>query len=188
MTVQTRNQEQTNNDSVNAGSLAEILRALTDLTTKVDQLTTFQSQTANTLTELQSFQTFATARINRLSGDEGTSAQGGIGGNQFQDRATSVELHGVDNPGGRGGAVHVQNPVHHNAYGRLTKLEFPRFNGDDVKGWIFRVKQFFSIDNVREDQKLRLVSMHLFDKALYWHLQFIKNILSMHHGPCMREK
>nr|GEW49337.1 hypothetical protein [Tanacetum cinerariifolium] len=48
------------------------------------------------------------------------------------------------------------------------------FNGEDVKGWLFRVQQFFVIDQVREDQKTRLVSMHLFDKALNWHLQFVK--------------
>ncbi|GKF44036.1 reverse transcriptase, partial [Tanacetum coccineum] len=37
-----------------------------------------------------------------------------------------------------------------------------------------RVQQFFLIDNVQEDQKIRLVSMHLCDKALEWHKQFIK--------------
>ncbi|GJT37834.1 reverse transcriptase [Tanacetum coccineum] len=59
-------------------------------------------------------------------------------------------------------------------YGRLTKLDFPKFSGDDVNGWLFRVQQFFLIDNVQEDQKIRLVSMHLYDKALEWHKQFIK--------------
>ena len=34
--------------------------------------------------------------------------------------------------------------------------------------------QFFAIDQIREDKKLRLVSMHLFGKALHWHLQFVK--------------
>nr|GEV88615.1 hypothetical protein [Tanacetum cinerariifolium] len=43
-------------------------------------------------------------------------------------------------------------------YGRLTRLDFPKFSGDDVNGWLFRVKQFFLIDNVQEDQKLRYVS------------------------------
>ncbi|GJZ45547.1 retrotransposon-related protein [Tanacetum coccineum] len=41
-----------------------------------------------------------------------------------------------------------------NGYGRLTKLDFPRFNREDVNGW--------------------LVSMHLYDKALEWHKQFLK--------------
>nr|GEY23607.1 hypothetical protein [Tanacetum cinerariifolium] len=40
-----------------------------------------------------------------------------------------------------------------NGYGRLTKLEFPKFNGNDVKGWIYRCNQFFQLDNVAENQK-----------------------------------
>ncbi|GJU60642.1 retrotransposable element Tf2 [Tanacetum coccineum] len=60
-------------------------------------------------------------------------------------------------------------------YGRLTKLEFPKFNGEDVQGWLYRVTQFFVIDGIQDDaQKLMLVSMHLFDNALNWHKQFLK--------------
>nr|GEZ19537.1 hypothetical protein [Tanacetum cinerariifolium] len=46
--------------------------------------------------------------------------------------------------------------------------------GDDVRGWIFRCEQFFLIDTTPEDQKVRLLSAHLFDKALMWHTQFLK--------------
>ncbi|GJS60183.1 putative mitochondrial protein [Tanacetum coccineum] len=59
-------------------------------------------------------------------------------------------------------------------YSRMTKVEFPKFSGDDVRGWIFRCEQFFLIDTIPEDQKVRLLSVHLFDKALMWHRQFIK--------------
>ncbi|GJY53991.1 hypothetical protein Tco_0445655 [Tanacetum coccineum] len=52
------------------------------------------------------------------------------------------------------------------ATGELTRL--------DVTGWLFRVQQFFLIDNVQEDQKIMLVSMHVYDKALEWHKQFLK--------------
>ncbi|GKC09615.1 retrotransposable element Tf2 [Tanacetum coccineum] len=47
-------------------------------------------------------------------------------------------------------------------------------NGDDVKGWIFRYEQFFSIDEIPENQKVKLISVHLFDTALLWHRQFIR--------------
>ncbi|GKC74058.1 hypothetical protein Tco_1119941 [Tanacetum coccineum] len=41
------------------------------------------------------------------------------------------------------------------AYGRLTKLEFPKFNGEDVQGWLYRVNMFFTMDRIQEDaQKL----------------------------------
>ncbi|GKB17145.1 gypsy/ty3 retroelement polyprotein [Tanacetum coccineum] len=62
-----------------------------------------------------------------------------------------------------------------NQYGRLTKLEFPKFHGEDVQGWLYRVQQFFTIDHVEDDaHKIRLVSMHMFDKALNWHKQFVR--------------
>ncbi|GJR52082.1 retrotransposon-related protein [Tanacetum coccineum] len=60
-------------------------------------------------------------------------------------------------------------------YGRLTKLEFSKFNGEDVQGWLYKVHQFFKIDHVEDDSyKIRLVSTHMFDKALNWHKQFVK--------------
>ncbi|GJR16168.1 hypothetical protein Tco_0798820 [Tanacetum coccineum] len=27
------------------------------------------------------------------------------------------------------------------AYGRLTKVEFPKFDGEDVQGWLYRVNK-----------------------------------------------
>ncbi|GKC98317.1 retrovirus-related pol polyprotein from transposon TNT 1-94, partial [Tanacetum coccineum] len=32
-------------------------------------------------------------------------------------------------------------------FSRLGKLDFPKFYGDDVKGWMYRVKQFFVVDD-----------------------------------------
>ncbi|GJS58302.1 hypothetical protein Tco_0653086 [Tanacetum coccineum] len=55
----------------------------------------------------------------------------------------------------------------------MTKVEFPKFSGNDVKGWIFRWKQFFSIDEIH-DNKVKLICVHLFDIALLWHRQFIR--------------
>lgn len=31
-------------------------------------------------------------------------------------------------------------------FSRMGKLEFPKFYGEDVQGWLFRVKQFFDVD------------------------------------------
>ncbi|GJS65334.1 putative mitochondrial protein [Tanacetum coccineum] len=59
-------------------------------------------------------------------------------------------------------------------YGRLTKFEFPKFSGDDVQGWLYIVNRFFLLDSILDNQKVRLVSMHMFDKALNWHKQFVK--------------
>ncbi|GJU07030.1 retrotransposable element Tf2 [Tanacetum coccineum] len=58
---------------------------------------------------------------------------------------------------------------------QFTRMDFPKFLGDDVKGWIFRCEQFFSIDEIpNNNQKVKLISMHLFDTALLWYRQFIR--------------
>ncbi|GJT81143.1 reverse transcriptase [Tanacetum coccineum] len=59
-------------------------------------------------------------------------------------------------------------------YGRMTKIEFPKFSGDDVKRWLYRCNQFFKIDRVDDGEKVGLASMHMYDKALTWHQQFCK--------------
>ncbi|GKB03552.1 retrotransposon-related protein [Tanacetum coccineum] len=62
-----------------------------------------------------------------------------------------------------------------NQFSRLAKVEFPKFHGEDVLGWIFKCDQFFLIDNTPEEEKVKIVSVHLFDKALLWHRQLIKS-------------
>ncbi|GKC80679.1 hypothetical protein Tco_1131453 [Tanacetum coccineum] len=52
------------------------------------------------------------------------------------------------------------------AYGRLTKIEFHKFEGDDVLSWLYRVNKFFEMDHIDDDaQKIRLFSMHMFGKV-----------------------
>lgn len=75
----------------------------------------------------------------------------------------SLQQEAVQNGANRGGQV-----------GRMARVEFPRFNGDDVRDWIFRCEQFFLLDNIPEDQKVRLIYVQPYDKAMMWHRQFIK--------------
>ncbi|GJT91568.1 gypsy/ty3 retroelement polyprotein [Tanacetum coccineum] len=72
----------------------------------------------------------------------------------------------------QGGSGNGRNQ-NQNQFTRMTKVEFPKFSWDDVKGWIFRCEQFFSIDDIPENQKVKLISVHLFDTTLLWHKQFI---------------
>ncbi|GJU73050.1 reverse transcriptase, partial [Tanacetum coccineum] len=60
-----------------------------------------------------------------------------------------------------------------NQFGRLAKVEFPKFQEDDVRGWVFRCDQFFSIDNTSNEEKVKIFSVHLTDKALLWHRQYL---------------
>ncbi|GJS64833.1 reverse transcriptase [Tanacetum coccineum] len=40
-----------------------------------------------------------------------------------------------------------------NQFGRLAKVEFPKFHRDDVKGWVFKCEQFLLIDNTPPEEK-----------------------------------
>ncbi|CAL9221332.1 unnamed protein product [Arabidopsis halleri] len=52
---------------------------------------------------------------------------------------------------------------------RLAKLDFPRFGGDRVKDWLFKVEQFFSLDLTPDDFKVRMCSIHFDGPAAAWH-------------------
>ncbi|XP_022008221.1 uncharacterized protein LOC110907566 [Helianthus annuus] len=58
---------------------------------------------------------------------------------------------------------------------RLTKVEFPKFNGDDVEGWMYKCEHFFSIDETPEKYKVRYAAVHLEGRALQWHQGFMKS-------------
>nr|GFA13297.1 gypsy/Ty3 retroelement polyprotein [Tanacetum cinerariifolium] len=59
-------------------------------------------------------------------------------------------------------------------FSHMSKLKFLMFSGEDVNVWMFKVKQFFTIDNVHKKDKVKIVSIHLHDRALIWYLQFVK--------------
>nr|GEU96796.1 hypothetical protein [Tanacetum cinerariifolium] len=57
---------------------------------------------------------------------------------------------------------------------RMTKLEFPKFGGDDFRGWLYKYEQFFEIDHVADPHKVQIASLHLVDIASLWHRQFVR--------------
>lgn len=52
---------------------------------------------------------------------------------------------------------------------RLAKIEFPKFDGTDLKPWLFRCRQFFDLENVTDENKVKLAALHMEGKALAWH-------------------
>ena len=54
------------------------------------------------------------------------------------------------------------------------KLDFPRFNGDDSTGWIYREEQYFSLHNTIDVNEVPLASFHLEHGALQWFRWYIK--------------
>ncbi|KAL6313182.1 hypothetical protein AAG906_016770 [Vitis piasezkii] len=49
------------------------------------------------------------------------------------------------------------------------KLSFPKFNGDDPTGWIYKAEQYFDFKNIAPEQQVHLASFHLEGIALQWH-------------------
>ncbi|XP_074355691.1 uncharacterized protein LOC141695333 [Apium graveolens] len=48
------------------------------------------------------------------------------------------------------------------------KLEFPKFNGLDPKGWIIRAEQYFEFICIDKTRKVKLEGMHFEGKAAIW--------------------
>ena len=64
---------------------------------------------------------------------------------------------------------------HYSGRIRLVKLDFPRFSGDNMKEWLSKVKQFFSIDMTPDDLKVGLASMHFDGLALAWNQSMMQS-------------
>lgn len=48
-------------------------------------------------------------------------------------------------------------------------LSFPKFNGEDPTGWIYKAEQYFDFKGISSDQQVPLASFHLEGIALQWH-------------------
>jgi hypothetical protein len=47
-------------------------------------------------------------------------------------------------------------------------LDFPRFDGEDSKGWCYRALQFFDYYRISSAQRFTISSFHMEGKALVW--------------------
>lgn len=54
------------------------------------------------------------------------------------------------------------------------KLYFPKFNGEEPQGWIYKDEQYFEFKSVPLEQQVPLASFHLEGLALQWHRWFTK--------------
>ncbi|GJW73991.1 hypothetical protein Tco_0133361 [Tanacetum coccineum] len=84
--------------------------------------------------------------------------------NNMMTQLVNAELEALKN--GERTSTNRGSHMNNTHYGRMTKIEFPRFNGDDVKGWMYRCKQFFKIDGIEEERKVELASMHILGRPI----------------------
>lgn len=52
---------------------------------------------------------------------------------------------------------------------RLTKIDFPRFDGTKLVEWLGKAEEFFAIDNTPEESKVGTAAMHFDGDAAAWH-------------------
>ncbi|XP_021980610.1 uncharacterized protein LOC110876760 [Helianthus annuus] len=57
---------------------------------------------------------------------------------------------------------------------RIGNVEFPKFSGEDVEGWIYRCEHFFAMDETPDEVKLRCAVVHLEGAALQWHRAYLR--------------
>jgi len=79
----------------------------------------------------------------------------------------------------QGGSSSQDNPVpvfpmEHSDGGKVfstrpLRLDFPRFNGDDPKGWCYCSTQFFDYYVIPDPQRFVITRFHLEGKALVWY-------------------
>ncbi|KAK2990607.1 hypothetical protein RJ640_019887 [Escallonia rubra] len=59
---------------------------------------------------------------------------------------------------------------------KLPKLSFPRFSGDDPRGWVRKAEQYFELCPIHEDYKVPYASVHFDAQAEYWYAAYIKPV------------
>jgi hypothetical protein len=85
----------------------------------------------------------------------------------FEDRR-------FEDAGRQGSSVNRNN--NQNVYStRISKVEFPRFDGKNVRDWLYKCDQFFLLDETPAASMVRLASIHLDGLALQWHLNYMRN-------------
>lgn len=58
-----------------------------------------------------------------------------------------------------------------------VKLDLPRFDSSDPHGWIFRAEEYFDFHEMPDDQRVRIVSFTMEDKASEWYQYMKRNRL-----------
>ncbi|KAL4387688.1 hypothetical protein GQ457_09G030390 [Hibiscus cannabinus] len=61
------------------------------------------------------------------------------------------------------------------------KLLCPKFDGEDFRGWLAKLEQYFEAEMVPDSAKVRVVMLHLEGKALQWHQFVVKSHGGLQH-------
>jgi len=53
-------------------------------------------------------------------------------------------------------------------------LDFLPFDGEDPAGWIYKIEQYFPLNQILEDLKVHMATFHLDHEALQWNQWYSK--------------
>jgi hypothetical protein len=67
------------------------------------------------------------------------------------------------------GYNHEQRRGDSSIHTRALRPDFPRFDGGDPSGWLYRAEQFFEYHQTQATQQIRIASFHLEGDALQWY-------------------
>ncbi|PHT63545.1 hypothetical protein T459_32641 [Capsicum annuum] len=54
---------------------------------------------------------------------------------------------------------------HGNFFTRFSRLDFPKFSGLELRTWLYKVDQFFSMDEIPFEQRVKIASIHMEGEA-----------------------
>lgn len=120
--------------------------------------------------------------------------------NQFQPPPHPTPIHNYIHPN------HIppnsptyQFPTPHPHFNPSPKIEFPKFDGTDPKGWAVKVEQYFDFINMDDHRKIKLAAIHLEGKASVWYRSyqntkpvvnwkcFLQDVLNRFENPDQRD-
>jgi len=59
-------------------------------------------------------------------------------------------------------------------FSRLSRIDFPKFEGEDVQGWLYKCEQFFELGAIAGIRRVKVASIHLSGRAFVWHQAYMK--------------
>ncbi|KAF5187388.1 hypothetical protein FRX31_023020 [Thalictrum thalictroides] len=59
---------------------------------------------------------------------------------------------------------------------KVPKLDFPQFNGDDVRGWIRKANRYFLFNPIDSGQMVLFASLHLQGRADTWFHTYVESL------------
>ncbi|XP_016446363.1 uncharacterized protein LOC107771503 [Nicotiana tabacum] len=62
-----------------------------------------------------------------------------------------------------------------NFFTRFSKLDFSQFSGIDLRTWLYKVDQYFSMDDVMFEQRVKVASIHMDGDVIAWHRSYVKS-------------